>query len=111
MAMNALRQHPLLFAAIALALVLGGVGIRSEEHTSELQSSQISYAVFCLKKKKEQASLQLEFQDPAIIPRVAAHLGPTAPYRIVPPILTFDAARYGIVPGTSSTAFVLYAVV
>src|SRR2546430_3038305 len=25
---------------------------RSEEHTSELQSSQISYAVFCLKKKK-----------------------------------------------------------
>ena len=27
MAMNALRQHPLLFAAIALALVLGGVGI------------------------------------------------------------------------------------
>src|SRR2546429_1164675 len=53
MAMNALRQHPLLFAAIALALVLGGVGIRSEEHTSELQSSQISYAVFCLKKKRQ----------------------------------------------------------
>src|SRR5256885_5328450 len=26
---------------------------RSEEHTSELQSSQISYAVFCLKKKKQ----------------------------------------------------------
>src|SRR3982750_1513174 len=24
---------------------------RSEEHTSELQSDQISYAVFCLKKK------------------------------------------------------------
>src|SRR2546429_1164516 len=54
MAMNALRQHPLLFAAIALALVLGGVGIRSEEHTSELQSSQISYAVFCLKKKNSE---------------------------------------------------------
>src|SRR3546814_4102020 len=33
----------------------GGVGIggRSEEHTSELQSlMRISYAVFCLKKKK-----------------------------------------------------------
>src|SRR3546814_5836377 len=30
-----------------------GVGIRSEEHTSELQSlMRISYAVFCLKKKK-----------------------------------------------------------
>src|SRR3546814_10822422 len=31
--------------------------IRSEEHTSELQSlMRISYAVFCLKKKKKQAS-------------------------------------------------------
>src|SRR3712207_6872378 len=29
---------------------------RSEEHTSELQSRHISYAVFCLKKKKHQAS-------------------------------------------------------
>src|SRR5256885_4449109 len=27
--------------------------LRSEEHTSELQSPCISYAVFCLKKKKE----------------------------------------------------------
>src|SRR3546814_9569089 len=32
---------------------LGGDGDRSEEHTSELQSlMRISYAVFCLKKKK-----------------------------------------------------------
>src|SRR3546814_2855972 len=31
------------------------VGRRSEEHTSELQSlMRISYAVFCLKKKKKQ---------------------------------------------------------
>src|SRR5256885_12915764 len=30
---------------------LYGLPQRSEEHTSELQSSQISYAVFCLKKK------------------------------------------------------------
>src|SRR3546814_9952887 len=31
----------------------GGEGPRSEEHTSELQSlMRISYAVFCLKKKK-----------------------------------------------------------
>src|SRR3546814_3889116 len=30
-----------------------GCGVRSEEHTSELQSlMRISYAVFCLKKKK-----------------------------------------------------------
>src|SRR3972149_11070244 len=28
---------------------------RSEEHTSELQSQSISYAVFCLKKKKNKA--------------------------------------------------------
>src|SRR3546814_6353514 len=32
---------------------VGGFGQRSEEHTSELQSlMRISYAVFCLKKKK-----------------------------------------------------------
>src|SRR3546814_7992699 len=32
--------------------VTGGGGLRSEEHTSELQSlMRISYAVFCLKKK------------------------------------------------------------
>src|SRR2546426_7610107 len=30
----------------------GCPGRRSEEHTSELQSPCISYAVFCLKKKK-----------------------------------------------------------
>src|SRR3546814_7238955 len=31
-----------------------GLGFRSEEHTSELQSlMRISYAVFCLKKKKK----------------------------------------------------------
>src|SRR3546814_4297616 len=34
-------------------VVLGGADERSEEHTSELQSlMRISYAVFCLKKKK-----------------------------------------------------------
>src|SRR3546814_1961656 len=43
----------------ALALMLVGCGgssddFRSEEHTSELQSlMRISYAVFCLKKKKQ----------------------------------------------------------
>src|SRR3546814_2985393 len=32
-------------------------GLRSEEHTSELQSlMRISYAVFCLKKKKEETN-------------------------------------------------------
>src|SRR3546814_9426807 len=33
---------------------MAGVGIRSEEHTSELQSlMRLSYAVFCLNKKKK----------------------------------------------------------
>src|SRR3546814_6986589 len=41
-----LRAAPLSFRA--------GAGPRSEEHTSELQSlMRISYAVFCLKKKKK----------------------------------------------------------
>src|SRR3546814_8181820 len=46
---------------VGLAFALGDVtgsgsfgGVRSEEHTSELQSlMRISYAVFCLKKKKQ----------------------------------------------------------
>src|SRR3546814_5575733 len=37
----------------AAALIIRSVALRSEEHTSELQSlMRISYAVFCLKKKK-----------------------------------------------------------
>src|SRR3546814_1795762 len=48
------------FNSLYFAYVLGGFSgelaqtpIRSEEHTSELQSlMRISYAVFCLKKKK-----------------------------------------------------------
>src|SRR3546814_9779113 len=44
-------------AGIAGALfagLRGTIGARSEEHTSELQSlMRISYAVFCLKKKKK----------------------------------------------------------
>src|SRR5206468_8989747 len=31
-------------------------GLRSEEHTSNSSHDQISYAVFCLKKKKKEAS-------------------------------------------------------
>src|SRR3546814_4855687 len=37
-----------------------GAGPRSEEHTSELQSlMRISYAVFCLKKKKNNTKNQI----------------------------------------------------
>src|SRR3546814_1293777 len=59
-----LLMDVLLFSSNALKLFDGGwvpllVGaalltLRSEEHTSELQSlMRISYAVFCLKKKKQ----------------------------------------------------------
>src|SRR3546814_2811435 len=50
----AARGVPMLVAAGAGAAALAqGATIRSEEHTSELQSlMRISYAVFCLKKKK-----------------------------------------------------------
>src|SRR2546427_8694722 len=36
---------------------------RSEEHTSELQSQSISYAVFCLKKKKQRLSVLCAHHD------------------------------------------------
>src|SRR3546814_5132079 len=43
-----------LVALIAIILLLVGNDDRSEEHTSELQSlMRISYAVFCLQKKKQ----------------------------------------------------------
>src|SRR3546814_3707676 len=41
--------------AVPIGVTGGAAGKRSEEHTSELQSlMRISYAVFCLKKKKKQ---------------------------------------------------------
>src|SRR3546814_10105081 len=41
-------------APIAILVTVGTYLARSEEHTSELQSlMRISYAVFCLKKKKK----------------------------------------------------------
>src|SRR3546814_10434248 len=44
-----------LAAAFEVPVVVDGEPYRSEEHTSELQSlMRISYAVFCLKKKKHQ---------------------------------------------------------
>src|SRR3546814_1666807 len=56
------RVHAHDFSSV-LYLVRAGVGVavvpaRSEEHTSELQSlMRISYAVFCLKKKKTRTTL------------------------------------------------------
>src|SRR3546814_6238440 len=42
----------------------GGASTRSEEHTSELQSlMRISYAVFCLKKKKKKNKYTNRYQQ------------------------------------------------
>src|SRR3546814_6205301 len=53
-----LKQHLADIGLTSFAMLSGGKGVhvvvplRSEEHTSELQSlMRISYAVFCLKKK------------------------------------------------------------
>src|SRR3546814_10043029 len=44
-----------MYLIFSFCMLLEG-GVRSEEHTSELQSlMRISYAVFCLKKKKKSA--------------------------------------------------------
>src|SRR3546814_2291368 len=46
--------------AVVVPRLIGCGTLRSEEHTSELQSlMRISYAVFCLKKKKKQIYKQL----------------------------------------------------
>src|SRR3546814_3680208 len=61
---NDLVQRLLSLRSIQVELVLmrqrrAQVGRRSEEHTSELQSlMRISYAVFCLKKKKKKQQHQ-----------------------------------------------------
>src|SRR3546814_5256108 len=42
--------------------------VRSEEHTSELQSlMRISYAVFCLKKKKQQTNKHTKQEEREIL--------------------------------------------
>src|SRR3546814_7769216 len=50
------QQIVLILTLMVTSKGIAGVpGVRSEEHTSELQSlMRISYAVFCLKKKKNQ---------------------------------------------------------
>src|SRR3712207_7019103 len=49
----------LLVGLMALALAAIGVAsARSEEHTSELSHANISYAVFCLKKKTASDDMQ-----------------------------------------------------
>ena len=48
---------------------------RSEEHTSELQSREtISYAVFCLKKKKQQTNQHTNTPDVFYFTNTTIHL-------------------------------------
>src|SRR3546814_6765975 len=59
--MVALVQTASVLPLMLFAMFAGAIAdtYRSEEHTSELQSlMRISYAVFCLKKKKSQPSKQ-----------------------------------------------------
>src|SRR3546814_4019458 len=57
LAADELRHQLELLAEAMLQFVVLHDGARSEEHTSELQSlMRISYAVFCLKKKKPQSN-------------------------------------------------------
>src|SRR3546814_8860575 len=51
------------FLLLAFATLMVLAISRSEEHTSELQSlMRISYAVFCLTKKKQTETLQVQLQ-------------------------------------------------
>src|SRR5690349_20302816 len=44
---------------LGVEIVLAGGSTRSEEHTSELHHVEISYAVFCLKKKKKNQTITI----------------------------------------------------
>src|SRR3546814_1640395 len=52
---NGVAERRITLAPLQLAAQVWGNDTRSEEHTSELQSlMRISYAVFCLKKNKQE---------------------------------------------------------
>src|SRR3546814_4674400 len=56
------RRQRIIFEVVVAIVSLNPIH-RSEEHTSELQSlMRISYAVFCLKKKKHQAHMQANYK-------------------------------------------------
>src|SRR5258708_10518294 len=55
-ARRALADHRRVDGQRPLAHVASERSFRSEEHTSELRHQIISYAVFCLKKKKNRTS-------------------------------------------------------
>src|SRR3546814_7965197 len=61
------KARPLDVPMIVFGLEIEGEAVRSEEHTSELQSlMRTSYAVFCLKKKNKkiiQSNVQYRLAD------------------------------------------------
>src|SRR3546814_8701179 len=62
---HGIRARPIRRPAAPFPLT-GATVPRSEEHTSELQSlMRISYAVFCLKKKKEKTHQETQLSDPS----------------------------------------------
>src|SRR5256886_8905503 len=63
---------------------------RSEEHTSELQSQSISYAVFCLKKKNRRLTSLAGVPSPSSVapPRSATLLSGRTPGHASPPATT-----------------------
>src|SRR3546814_9701113 len=67
-----IRPQPALLLDRLVHLPARRDGVRSEEHTSELQSlMRISYAVFCLKKKK-QADILIDYTH---LPNEIRHQG------------------------------------
>src|SRR3546814_6824972 len=57
--------------AMAQGSIVVASDVRSEEHTSELQSlMRISYAVFCLKKKKQTQNTKITTQPRQTIPNI-----------------------------------------
>src|SRR3546814_2546678 len=72
------RRVPWRYRAAALrhiARAASRPGGRSEEHTSELQSlMRISYAVFCLKKKKIQPKYHRQIVHTTTAPSIQSHM-------------------------------------
>src|SRR3546814_6279729 len=62
-ASSGLRPSRVSVARWKVSVMTAGSPLRSEEHTSELQSlMRISYAVFCLKKKKNKEHQQRQIK-------------------------------------------------
>src|SRR3546814_5508269 len=60
---------------LTISRLAASADVRSEEHTSELQSlMRISYAVFCLKKKKSEVKIPSHHKKHRYQQHIAEHL-------------------------------------